>query len=243
MISFVEKDTDRQLLLRLCKKTAYGCKIAALAAAYGFEKSFVCFWLDAKNKVVFCQTDGDMIISGTVLDREETEAFLRAAGPTGILCAVKNAETLALPITQSGDILKKQLPQGSATKFDPAAVNIRDMYNLLEENGMVDEFEPFYLDLSHKLRHGTAMAFIQRTEKTLAGCAVVSAISEDAAILSAVAVKEEFRRQGIGTALIRQAEAALPGKTMYVFREKEKNREFYRQLGYAKTDTWVYSKK
>lgn len=243
MISFVEQESDRQKLLRLCKKTAYGCKIAALARAYGFEKSFVCFWLDAKNETVFCQTDGDMIISGTVLDREETESFLHAVGPTGILCAVKNAETLTLPATQSGDILKKQIKAGKAAKFDPKAVNIRDLYHLLEENGMVAEFEPFYLDLSHKLRHGTAMAFTQRSGKELAGCAVVSAITDDAAVLSAVAVKPKFRRQGIGTALIRQAEEALAGKTMYVFREKGKNREFYQKLEYSRTDTWVYSKK
>lgn len=243
MISFVEQESGRQKLLRLCKKTAYGCKIAALAHAYGFEKGFVCFWLDVKNETVFCQTDGDMIISGTVLDREETESFLHAVGPRGILCAVKNAETLALPVTQSGDILKKKLGPGKAAKFDPTAVNIRDLYNLLEETGMVEEFEPFYLDLSHKLRHGTAMTFTQRKGKELVGCVVVSAITDDAAILSAVAVKQSLRRQGIGTALIRQAEEALPGKTLYVFREKGKNREFYRQLEYTRVDTWVYSKK
>lgn len=243
MISLVEQESDQQLLLRLCKKTAYGCKIAALVQAYGFEKSFACFWLDPKSETVFCQADGDMIISGTVLNHDETRSFLHAVGPAGILCAVKNAETLSLPVTQSGDILKKQLKPGMAKKLDPAEVNIREVYTLLEENGMVDEFEPFYLDLSHKLRHGTARVFTQRQEKELAGCAVVSAISEDAAILSAVAVKQELRRQGIGTRLIRQAEESLPGKTMYVFREKEKNREFYRELEYARVDTWVYSKR
>lgn len=242
MISLVEQESEQQLLLRLCKKTAYGCKIAALAKAYGFEKSFACFWLDPKSETVFCQADGEMIISGTVLDPDETRSFLHAVGPNGILCAVKNAETLALPATQSGDILKKQLKPGKAKEFDPAGVNIREIYNLLEENQMVEEFEPFYLDLSHKLRHGTAMAFANRREKEIAGCAVVSAISEDAAILSAVAVKHELRRQGIGTGLIHRAEESLPGKTMYVFREKEKNREFYRELEYTRVDTWVYSK-
>lgn len=242
MISLVEQEAEQHRLLRLCEKTAYGCKIASLIKAYGFDKSFACFWLDSKSDAVFCQADGDMIISGTVLDREETRGFLRAVGPKGILCAVKNAETLSLPVTESGDILKKQLKPGVPKKTEPDAVNIREVFTLLEETGMVEEFEPFYLDLSHKLRHGTALIFTRRQGNMLAGCAVVSSISKDAAILSAVAVREGLRRQGIGTALIREAEKALPGKTLYVFREKEKNREFYRELEYARTDTWIYSK-
>lgn len=242
MISFVEHEPEQQKLLSLCEKTAYGCKISSLVRSYGFEKSFACFWLDSGSDTVFCQTDGDMIISGTVLDAEETGAFLRAVGPAGVLCAVKNAEVLHLPVTQSGDVLRKKLPDGVAKRLIPPNVNIREIYALLEETGMVTEFEPFYLDLSHKLRHETALVFCRYQNNTLIGCAVVSSMSEDAAILSAVAVKDGYRRQGIGTALVQEAEAALPGKLLYVFREKDRNREFYRQLEFTHADTWVYSK-
>lgn len=241
MISFVEHEDEQKKLLALCEKTAYGCKISSLVRSYGFEKSFACFWLDSNSDTVFCQTDGDMIISGTVLDGEETRAFIRAVGPNGILCAVKNAEVLELPIRQSGDVLRKQIPEGVAERMIPPSVNIREIYMLLEDVGMVQEFEPFYLDLSHKLRHGTAFVFSEYREDELAGCAVVSSLSESAAVLSAVAVQEKFRRQGIGSKLVEQAEKALPGKTMYLFRERDSNREFYRQLGYAHADTWVYS--
>lgn len=242
MISFVEHKPEQQKLLSLCEKTAYGCKISSLIRSYGFEKGFACFWLDSHSDTVFCQSDGDMIISGTVLDGEETRAFLQAVGPAGVLCAVKNAETLRLPVTQSGDVLKKNLPDGVAERMIPPNVNIREIYMLLEETGMVTEFEPFYLDLSHKLRHGTALVFCRYHEDELIGCAIVSSISETSAILSAVAVKKDFRRRGVGTALVQEAEAALPGKILYVFREKDANREFYRQLEFTHADTWVYSK-
>lgn len=50
MISLVEQESDQQLLLRLCKKTAYGCKIAALVQAYGFEKALPAFGLIQSRK-------------------------------------------------------------------------------------------------------------------------------------------------------------------------------------------------
>ena len=248
MLSLVEQKEEQQRLLQLCKKTPFGCKIASIAAAYGFDKGFSCFWLDDRSDAVFCLTDDLMIISGTVLDGEETGSFLKAVGPKAIFCAVRNAETLSLPVADSGDVLKKQPKAGENGKDeerevpDPYHVDIREIYGLLEETGMVEEFEPFYLDLSHKLRHQTALALTEHSEDILTGCAVVSAIGGNAAILSALAVRPQYRRQGIGTRLVRRVEGCFPGKTLYVFREKEKNREFYRELGYRKTDTWVYSR-
>lgn len=242
MIVLVEQENDRKQLLQLCEKTAFGCKIAGVIGAYGFDKGFACFWMDTRSKVIFCYADDLMIISGTVLEPEETREFLRVIGPKSVMCAVKNAEILGLTVTDSGDVLKKSLEEGTGKGADPYAANIREIYGLLEEVGMVEEFEPFYLDISHKLRHGAAMAFTEHRGGELAGCAVVSAISQSAAILSALAVLPKYRKQGIGSALVGRTEAAFPGKTLYVFRDKEENREFYKRLGYGKTDTWVYSR-
>lgn len=242
MLTLVEQKEEQQRLLQLCEKTPFGCKIASTAAAYGFDKGFSCFWLDDRSDAVFCLADDLMMISGTVLDGEETAEFLKAVGPKEIFCAVRNAETLSLPVTDSGDVLKKTAESGKEKTPDPYDVDIREIYGLLEKTGMVEEFEPFYLDLSHKLRHQTALALTERSEDNLIGCAVVSAISKNAAILSALAVLPEYRRQGIGTRLARRAESCFPKKTLYVFREKDKNVEFYRELGYAKADTWVHSK-
>ncbi len=241
MLSLVEQEKEQKQLLRLCEKTPFGCKIAGVALAYGFDKGFSCFWVDKKSDTVFCQVDGLMIISGTVLHTEETKEFLRAVGPKAVLCAVRNAEALSLPVSDSGDVLKKQLKPGEEVLPDFSAVNIREIFGLLEEVGMVEEFEPFYLDLSHKLRHQAALALTEYSGSALSGCALVSSISREAAILSALAVAPACRRQRIGSRLVQRTERCLPGKTLYVFREKEKNREFYKELGYSKADTWVYS--
>lgn len=240
MILLVEKEREKQRLLRLCEKTAYGCKIASIAASYGFDKSFACFWLDTESDVAFCMVDGAMLISGTILHTEETRSFLKAVGAREILCAVKNAEAMNLPADGTGDVLRKLAAEEVGGAAAEENVSIREIFGLLEETGMVEEFEPFYLDLSHRLRHGGARVITSRDKEGLRGCAVVSAISEQAAILSAVAVREDCRRQGVGSDLVRRAEAGLGGKWIYIFRDKDRNREFYKSLGYGKADTWVH---
>lgn len=240
MIRLVEKEPERRKLLELCEKTPFGCKISSVATSYGFDKSFACFWLDEETDVVFCLVDGVMLLSGTVLDGEPVRLFLQAVGAKGVLCAVRNAEALGLSGGQSGDVLKRFLLPGESAP-PPPPVNIRKIYSLLEKTGMVEEFEPFYLDLSHKLRHGGALALAVEGVEGLAACAVVSSVCRTGAILSALAVAEGCRRQGLGSALARDVEAYFPGRTLYVFREKDKHREFYKNLGYVKADTWVYA--
>lgn len=241
MIQLVEKEEDKQRLFQICDKTAFGCKIAAVAKSYGFDKSFACFWLDSELDIAYCLADGVMILSGTVMRGKESFEFLRAVGPETVICAVRNAEEMGLSAVRSGDVLKKQLPAGKEKTLPSFEVNIREIFALLEENEMVHDFEPFYLDLSHKLRHGTACVFTEHQGSGLTGCAVVFFPNEKAVLLSALAVREDCRRQGIGTRLVRRVEETFPGRTIYVFRDKEKNTEFYKKLEYVKVDTWVCS--
>lgn len=242
MIRLVEREEEKRRLLSLCEKTPFGCKIASMANVYGFDRSFACFWLDTEEDVVYCLVDGAMLLSGTVIHGEAAREFLWVAGAREALCAVRNAEAMSLPPFETGDVLKRVLKPGEPPSEAPPPVNIREIYAVLEENGMVGEFEPFYLDLSHKLRHQGALALTVPGDDGIKGCGVVSSVSQRGAILSALAVRREFRRQGLGTQLVRRIESYFPGKTLYVFREQNKNKEFYKGLGYTKTDTWVHVK-
>ena len=242
MIRLVEKEEQQRRLLALCEKTAFGCKIASLALAYGFDKGFACFWLDDQDQVVYCLADGVMLLSGTVVQEEQARSFLRAVGPQEVFCAVRNAEALGLAPLETGTVLKKlSAPGAKAPEPEGEPGGIREIYGLLEDVGMAPEFEPFYLDLSHKLRHGQAWTSTRRDGQGLTGCALVSAVTKGSVVLSAVAVREDCRRQGMGSALVKEAEGAFPGKTVYVFREQGKNKEFYWGLGYLRADTWVRS--
>ena len=239
MITLVEREEQKQLLLALCAKDCFGCKISAVVKAYGFDKGFACFWLNEETRTVFCLADDVMLISGAIGDAEEARQFLQMLGVKTVHCSGENGEKLGWTTVESGEVLEKTAPAGEAVPATAEEVPIRELFSLLEEVGMVEEFEPFYLDLSHRLRHGASRAFWVRKEEKVAACAIVSAIGEKAVILSAVAVREDCRRQGLGRQLVGQVEEAFPGDAIYVFREQGRHQEFYGGLGYAPIGTWV----
>lgn len=241
MIQFVENDQQKRRLLQLSEGTAFGCKMAAFVRSYGFDKGFACFWLEEKSDCAYCLMDGLLIVSGTPGDPEEARQFLQAVGPEALIASGAAAKVLEIAPVMQGEVLKKILPAGGGSLPAPQEVPIREIYGLLDACNMAGEFEPFYLDLSLKLRRGTALALTEYRNKALAGCAVVSSISHGGAVLSALAVDERLRGQGIGSELLAAAEAQLPGKTLYIFREQDENERFYRKHRYEHEDDWVYT--
>lgn len=241
MIVMVEDKKSQDKLLELCSKSAFGCKTHAAALSYGFNRKFAYFWLDKNESAAYSLVDDVMVISGTLAEPKEVNSFVRAVGANSLICAVRNAEALGISKDEIGDVLRKNL-EGEPPEIKPEEINIREVIFLLEDMGMVEDFESFYLDLSHRIRHRTAFVETHYENDELVGCAVVSAVTPISAVISAVAVRDEYRRQGIGTKLIENAEKKLSGRTIYIFKDKDRNLEFYKQLGYIKTDTWVSSK-
>lgn len=238
MIRQVEASETGALLTQIAARSAIGCKVLGLLSAYGYDRAFARFWVEEGGRAAYALFDGTALVAGTPEDPEESAAFLRATGAGEVLCTLRAGEAMGLAPRRSGDVLKKTLPEGE-TAPPPEDADLRAVYALLAECDMAGEFEPFYLDLSHRLRHGAACTFSRWEEGTLIGCAVVSAVTSQAAVLSAVAVREAFRGQGVGSALVRRAEQSLSGRTVYVFREKNAHAGFYKALGYEWCDAWV----
>ncbi len=239
MLKLVTTEDERNTLLNICSKSALGCKIAAIGLMYGFDKKFANFWLGSNHDAAFCMLDSTMIISGTVTDAEEALPFLRISGAREVICAVRNADVLKLPIKAEGEIMAKAAEKSGIPQADED-VNIRELYEFFIRNDMPPgDFEAFYLDISHRLRHGGAAVFTKHLDGRFIAALMVSAITEESAIISAVAVDSAHRREGVGKSLLEQAEAFLFGKKLYVFKEKGKNEEFYKKLGFNKVDSWT----
>lgn len=235
MIRFVQSQTDRKRFFALCQGSAFGCKLAASAHAYGFDLEFARFWYS--GTAAYGLLDGVLSLAGQPEDVEEARAFLDFLGPGQVFGPVGVLRALGLHPTEGGLVLAKSLPVGREER-PPPAPEIPAIWRLLTGAGMTLDREAFHLDLSHRLRHGAALALGCWKEGRLAGCAVVSLPPGQEALLSALVVEEGFRGQGLGSELLKQTERYLPGRRLYLLREAGKNREFYKNRGFQVQGRW-----
>ena len=234
MIRLVGGPRERAELMDICAGSAFACKLRAVALAYGFERDFARFWTD--GGAAYCLLDGGLSIAGVPADIEEGREFLDMLGPASVFCERELAGELGLAVSTEGAVMAKDLSDGRPEVFP--APGLREVHALLTAAGMPLEFEPFYLDMSHRVRHGAALALGEYISGELVGCAVVSAVAGDEAVLSALAVREDMRGRGLGKRLVGDAGRALPGHRLYLFRESGRNREFYEKLGFREIGRW-----
>ena len=124
----------------------------------------------------------------------------------------------------------------------PAARAEIDKYpKLMELFNFVDydtaDFESWYVDISHRIRHGCARAYTLNINGVIISSGIFSSIYNDDAVLSAVRTSEEYRGLGYGSALVSEMTGDIKGK-IYLMREKELNEQFYKRLGFKNNGNW-----
>lgn len=223
----------------------FALRIVSSAEAYGFNTSFLNIWQG--NDCLFSLMDGVMTISGVPLPQnaEETALFAAACGGQVFLCSKEAADTLDLRITEQGKVLCLDKPTHHICEdFDMPSPKI--LYEVISscksESFPVPDFEPFYLDISHRLRHNTAKAVLLFENGVPAACAVAAAVCKESALITAVAVKPEFRRKGLGKKAVETLCGKLSSKKIFLFRSETENREFYEKLGFVPCGNWVQAK-
>ena len=230
MIRFAE---SVEALAPHCASSPFGCQILSAANAYGFKRPFAQFWAD--GGAAYGMLDGVMRIAGCMEDVEEARSFLRAVGATSVVCDLANADRLGLQLEARGAVLQKTLcGEKTAAAGD---VSLRKLYAVLAENGMAGAFEPFYLDLSHRVRHGTARCAALYEAGEMAAVAAAM-FGGDAALITAVAVRPTLHRRGLGKRVMAEMEARLGACTAYVLRAEHENERFYASLGYTPCGAW-----
>ena len=155
-------------------------------------------------------------------------------GAAQVVCSAENGARLGLRAAARGAVLEKDLA-GAPAPAEPAPV--RAVYEVLAANGMAGDFEPFYLDLSHRLRHGAARASVLYAGGE-AVAAAAAALAGESALVTAVAVLPAEQGKGYGGAVLRAVEAQLGGCRAYLLRAEHENERFYALRGYMQSGAW-----
>lgn len=214
-------------------------RIMSLMKAYGFSYDFSSYYkqVNEDNKVtaLISKLDGDFTLccfEGA--DREELCEFFSVMGYSSVL----SDDSFKMPSPFCEGIIMKSNKKTEIT----IPYTVIDRYpKLMELFNFIDyestDFEAWYVDVSHRIRHGCAMAYTLNVNGEIISSAIFSAIYRDNAVLSSVQTAPAFRRMGYGSALISEMSADIKGN-IFLMREKTLNEEFYKKLGFINIGKW-----
>lgn len=248
MITLLNKE-DIINVFYICKDNPIGCKIYSILNAYGHESNTVRFWIQKYNdKVVSIISKVNSyitIITSNNSNFAELNEFIKVIGSNAILCYETVSSKIGDFNRTSGDIMiydKKLVFNDSCVSYNP---KIEDVYELLvsckSNDFILPEFESFYVDISHRIRHGTARSSGIYCNGKLVSCAMSLNEIEGCAVLGAIAVDKDYRRKGFGSKNVLSLISKIQkeNKDIYIFKNKNKNDEFYNKIGFIYNGTWV----
>lgn len=239
MIKLIESQND----ITASEENPFDCKILSIAQAYGVGEPFSQFWVQDGGPCI-AKLDDTVVLNEGNADWNELGEFLRMLDVKNVSCPEEVAKRLGLPISGQGEIM---CLHGAPETLHSADVEqnpgLREIYALLcaarSETFLPPEFEPFYMDMSYRTRHGAAMSVGIRREGELVACAICSAMTKHAAVISAVAVLPQHRRKGLGKSAVTALLSLLNREAVYLMRADGENEEFYRSLGFVPHGRWA----
>lgn len=242
MISAIDTPTE------LCEFSENGniflVKILSNMTAYG---SLPCVqtWVQDKNAVIQTVDDSAVIFANTNADFDEIAEFLPFCGAKTVFTSYENAAKLRLNVMESGIILRKSRttahspPSGITRQYYPDYSRI---HSLLYNCGFtLPNRDDFAADLSLRLRNDTARIFCNNNYTALC---IVGCETAKSAIISAVAVSPDIRRHGLGSDVLTSACSSLENeqKQVYLYREIDKNEDFYLKNGFTEIGSFASCK-
>lgn len=233
---------------------AFGCRVLSLYAAYGSGCAFAQCWLGQGGgaRYALARLDSTLTLampphgSLPAAAVEELLDFLRVVGARTLVCPTACAQALRLPVQARELVMRLDarpalpVPAGlryTDSRAQPQGLSLRQMHALLRECAGPDfappVFAPFYLDMSHRCRHGAALAagFADAAGR-LAAC-VAAALSPRAALLFAGAVRPGCRGQELLARLLSRVLPDCAGRAVYVFCGAHL-RPYYERMGFVK---------
>lgn len=235
----IEYQENLDLLLQYDHTDLFSVRILALAESYGCHYNFARFYVQRTESghitAILSYLDRDCTLSLTEqADLDELVTFFAAMGFGTLLCTAEFSLDRPYsegPVMQS---VRRYDVQSGMAVFD-SYPKLMDLYNFIDYDNQ--DFESWYVDLSHRIRHGGAKALTLKLDGVILASGILSSVTDKGAVLTAVRTQPEFRRMGYGSMLVRRLVADSKG-TVYLMREQGRNESFYLQNGFINQGLW-----
>ncbi len=243
MIKLVdEKLVDRYL--SYCSDNPFGIRMAAALKSYGTDCRFADFWLvyDEENVVgAVSKLDDDLTLCADIVT-DELCAFIFTIGGHTLTAERSVLEEMGIDsFSCEGAIMRyigaENIEVCLPIDTSPSIMGVCKLLCDCEGDSIkVGQLDRFYTDLALRVRRGTAICYAYEDK----GVAVASAVTDYGAVVGGVAVRENERRSGVGSSLVKRLVSDLPqDKKIYLLRLENENESFYKGLGFDNVGSWA----
>ena len=197
------------------------------------------FWVqtDDSDKItaVISEDIGSMNLYCDGADYGELYDFLSVVRPSVIFTEYENALPLKIKCERVRNMLTVKSIKTESLVED---FTLQQLYDGLENGSDVDihlpPFEVFAPDVSHRLRHGGAVAVTREYGAALAF------LYDGGGVMSGIALSPEFRGKGLGKSLLRELLANIDGDFFVAANDVNKN--FYLRNGFTLSGSVCFGK-
>lgn len=223
----IERIYTKEDLLDLPEHGVEAQKIRALWLAYGSQWDFCRFF--RQGSAYLAALDGSFVICDeNGCDTDELSGFLLAGGFSDIICSVDSGLKIGRSLGIEPKIVNLMTYAGAyhSSKL-PTEVQPGEIWNVIEKR-FSPAFEPWYLDMSHRVRHGVTKCFSDGK-----AALVLQHDINNEALISQVCVLPDDEGKGYASGLLRKVCQDL-SSTVQVVCEDEL-RGFYEKCDFIKT--------
>lgn len=210
----LDNETDKlQEILNL--EPTINARISALIKSYGIGRHFFNVWRH-DWEIILARFETSFFISSDInADLEEIAFFLkfnpyfrRLTGKSEVILKIKefmgNCQSLDFDFMTCNEQIYVNEDYNIET-----CPNLKSVYEVMEaaqsDDFTVGKFAPWYADVSHRIRHGCARAYLMRVNDEPVSACLVSAESSRAGLISGVATNPDFRKKGYASAVVKKA--------------------------------------
>lgn len=208
-------------------------KILSNFIAYGTNYPFLNFWQGVNEGIItstICKFEDTIFVCASDgANFNELREFLEVIGFSSL--QAEEGVLRSLGFANFDEYVCLSCDKAFSSEYNPPSLNLKSLYKVIfedkDKNLTPPEFDGWYADLSHRIRHGTAVAVM---EKELGG-AIASHIAPHSAVISGVRVANTSQGKGVGKTLVKNLLSLLQSKTVYTATDC-KTAEFYIKCGF-----------
>ena len=219
-------------------------RIHSLKQAYGLDVPFIQFFADEDGSLASIM-DGVCTLYCTDLPNEEWCIFLQMQPDISLIhTSGENGAYLAkrynLP-SETGIVMRfaDASSDKPLQKSMPDDASLQDIYSLLSSVfANFSRFDAWYVDTSHRMRHGCCHYAVERFNGAVSSIAMTVAEAKDCALIGCVATAPIYRGQGAATRCISRLINILTSNTIFIVPADDYSASLYEKLGFVSCGMW-----